>query len=538
MDAKSLSNKLFAPYIYRENGKVKETNGFRIGNDSYMVGQTIRLLDGSSGKYEERDALNDYGTNSRTLDLIGKNRFDNGLNFNYIVRVHSGKSGIYMPLSTGVETASAGDYLYADNGAAYLGENVQGILVLASRRTPVKSLTSLFELSKKSGRHEWKIGFNQWNYKIDGFMTDGAMYYQEIAPDPRKLINRLNTATNPYGNIDAGNEYHNGNENKTAVFASNQWEISPAVTLSGGIRMEYQALRGDCIDNRTPRQGVYINTPKTKIKKDFLNKTFVLSGVFKLTKGFGLLAEAFYNEQAGHLESYSAGNYPDLKQSRIPSGTFGVYYNHPLGSLVSKLTYIQRDEYRGTVNFTHPEDLSLVNRASVHYDIHTLGWTTDIVTAQIKGFDLHFLLTLQKPVYKNYFGIVDFGNNNTVAYDFSNKTVNEISKILIEIDPGYTWKDLQVWLSARYFGKQYANLPNTLYFAGRWETFAGVDYAFNKNLDIYLKAVNLLNDRGAQGTISGTDLVDETTAKKKINTVMSGAYIRPFTVEFGLKYRL
>jgi hypothetical protein len=33
--------------------------------------------------------------------------------------------------------------------------------------------------------------------------------------------------------------------------------------------------------------------------------------------------------------------------------------------------------------------------------------------------------------------------------------------------------------------------------------------------------VNLLNDRDAKGSISGTDLVDAATAKRKIGTMMS-----------------
>ena len=535
-DMKSFVSTPYAPYLYSENGKVKELDHFRIGNDSYIQGQKLMLKDAQTGQYVERDGLNDYGTTSHTVDLIGKNRFDNGLNFNYIVRAHSAFTGTILALMTGVQPASSGNYAYFDSGDSYAGQNVQGVMVLASRRTPIRSLTSLFELGKQSGNHAWKVGLNQWNYSIDRFLTEGTRYYQEIAANPRKLID-LDKPGNSYGNTGDIYEYHNGTENKTAIFVSDQWDVSDVVTLNGGIRLEYQNLRGDYIDNTTPREAIYIHTPKTKIKDDFFNKAMVLGGIFKLTSGFGLLAEATYNEQSGHLENYSAGNNPHLRKSTIPGGTLGAYFNHPLVSLVSKATYIQRDEYRGTVNFTHPQDLSLVTRAATSYDIQTLGWTTDVVASPFKNFNLHLLFTYQNPVYKNYAGTADFGDGKTIDYDFSGKVVNKISKVLIEIDPSYTWRNLRMWLSARYFSKQYANLPNTLYFAGRWETFAGVNLRYNANLDLYATAVNLLNDRGAQGSISGTDLVDEATARQKIGTVMSGTYIRPFTVEFGMKYR-
>jgi hypothetical protein len=59
----------------------------------------------------------------------------------------------------------------------------------------------------------------------------------------------------------------------------------------------------------------------------------------------------------------------------------------------------------------------------------------------------------------------------------------------------------------------------------------------NKYLDITATVVNLLNQRGAQGTISGADLFTDSEAKTMEGAILSGTYIRPFTVEFGVKYR-
>lgn len=544
VDSKSMTMQQYAPYLYEADGKVSEINGFKIGNDSYLVSQKIMLRNAFTGEYENRDAVDDYGSTSHTIDIIGKNTFDNGLNFNYIVRGHAAKAGIYLPIMAGVETAGEGAFTYADDGSAYTAGNpVQAALIIASRKTPIKSLTSLFELGKVSGKHDWRVGINHWIYNIDKFTSESAMYYQEVAANPRKLVStNPMLGTNIYGNFAEGNEYHNGTETKNAIFITDKWNISDVFTLDLGARLELQTLRGDYIDNNTPRAEIYANTPKTDIKETFFNKAFMANAVYKLTRTFGLLGEVSYNEQAGHLENYSAGNYPDLQKSKIPSAGLGVFFNHPLFSVVSKATYIQRDEYRGTVNFTNPRDISQLSRALVEYDIQTIGWTTDIVATPFKNFNLHFLFTLQAPKYKNYTGTVEFRDaaGNVVdseSYNYNNKTVNNVSKVLLEIDPSYQWKDLRIWLSARYFSKTYANLPNSLYFTGRWETFAGANYALNKNLDLSVTFVNLLNQRGAQGTISGTDLLSEEQAQEKINTIMSGTYIRPFTFEFGLKYR-
>lgn len=518
-NSKSMTMQQYAPYKYYLDGSVKELDDFKVGSDNYIATQKFMVMDAVTGQLAERDALNDYGTESHTLDMIWKNKLDNGLNINYIGRYHVAKSGMYLPIMTGI----------SDDGTT------QGVMALASRKTPIKSLTNLLEVGKKSGNHDWKIGLNQWNYGIDQFVTEGVLYNQTVEANPTIIA-----GSETYGTV---NEYHNGTENKTALFLTDKWDIANVLTLNLGARFEYQNLRGDFIDNadwaaNQKAGNPYLSTRKTKIEKDWFNKAFMLSAVYKMTKNFGLLGEATYNEQAGHLENYSAGNEPNLKKSKIPGAGFGVFYNHSLFTLVSKATYIKRDEYRSTVNFTSAS--GAVARPTVSYDIETIGWTTDVVATPFKNFNLHFLLTIQAPKYKSYSGTVDFNTGESANYDFSDNYVTGVSKVLIEIDPSYQWRNLRIWASARYFSKQYANLTNSLSFKGRWETFAGANYNINKNLEVSVSAVNLLNQRGAQGTISGADLYtkqDIEDGKIKDGQILSGTYIRPFTMEFGLKYR-
>lgn len=538
---------LYSPYIYGEGGKISELDNFRIGRDSYMErsGKAM-MLDVFTEQYVERDIIDDYKTTSHTLDLIWNHTLNQGLKINGIVRYHASKSGHYLPIMTGVNGATAGEYMYTD-GTPYTGDYVQNVMLLNSRRTPIKTLSATFDVGKTTGNHEWRVGLNQWYYDVDKFATESAFYVQEVAPNPRILIPAQQGLRKYFGGImqprvehggmtgqNSTMEYHDGSENKTALFATDRWNITDVLTLDLGARFEYQNLRGYYQDRDLGITN--LNGPKTRIKKDWLNMAFMASAIYKITSGFGVLGEVTYNEQAGHLENYNIGTDPNIKKSRIPGAVIGLYYNHPIVSVVSKATYIQRDEYRATVNFTHPET-NLVARVPVQYDIQTFGWTTDVVATPFRNFNLHFLLTFQSPKYRNYTGTAQFDDGSAVDFNYNGKIVNGISKVLIEIDPSYTWRGLRVWASGRYFSKTYANLPNTLNFEGRWETFAGASYTLNEYLDFNVTVVNLLNQRGAQGTISGTELVDEETAQQAVGTVLSGTYIRPFTVEFGMRYR-
>ena len=515
-------NSPYAPYIYHLDGSVSELDGFKIGSDNYIASPELNVKDLATGDIVKRNILDDYSTTSHTLDFIGKNKFESGLNFNYTIRMHSAQAANYLGIMTGI-----GEETYKNGAGETVTGNLQNVLALASKKTPIKSITSLFEVGKKSGNHSWKVGLNQWNYSIDKFTTEGVIYKQTVQANPQLI-----EGSEIYG----FNEYHNGTENKTALFATNKWDIGNVLTLDMGARLEYQNLRGDYINRKDIQADIpYLSNAKTGITEDWINKAFMLSAVYKATNRFGILGEAVYNEQAGHLESFSAGNDPNLKKSRIPEFGGGIFYNHSLFSLVSKATYITRNDYRSTVNFTGAS--GQVSRETVSYDIATMGWTTDVMANPFKNFNLHLLLTLQTPKYKNYSGTVNFADGEKVDYNFNDNYVTGVSKVLIEIDPSYQWNKLRMWASARYFSKEYANLTNSLFFKGRWETFAGANYNINKNLEMNATVVNLLNQRGAKGTISGADLFTHAEAEKMEGAILSGTYIRPFTVEFGLKYK-
>lgn len=541
-----------SPFIYDKDGKVREVDGFRIGRDSYYERSgRMMLKDAFTGEFVDRNILRDYGTESHTIDLISKNKLDNGLRLDFILRYHSTKSGTYNTAMTGAGAIDHDKekFVYADNrNEEYTGSNVQGALVLASKRTPLRSVTSLLEIGKKSGKHEWTLGLNQWYMNTDRFATESAQYYQEIAANPRKLVKYTKdnagnwiTNANEYGDYGINNnmEYYNGNESKSAIFLLDKWSLSDVLTLNLGARLELNELNGD-YQEKQPVD--HLNAAKTPINHRWWIKSFMASATYKMTDKLGILGDVIYNEEGSHLNKYSSGKNPDIKKSTIPSASLGAFFNHNFVSVVSKVTYINRDQYRSTTNFSNPNKPGQVERAVASYEIETLGWTTDILAKPFKGFNLHLLLTVQAPKYKKFSGEVVFdkglSSETTMQYDFSNKTVTGVPKILIEIDPSYTWKNMKVWGSARYFSKQYINKPNTLYLAGRWETFAGLNYKINKNLDANITVVNLLNQRGASGSMSDGDLITTAAdADKKIGTVMSGSYIRPFTTEFGLKYR-
>jgi len=535
--AKSISLTNYAVFQYKENGQVQELDNFRIGRDSYIINDgTVKVKDILTGEFSYKNlGNNDAASTSQSFDVLGNYKLGNGWKFNFSTRFRYAEATTLttIPLSI-FQTASGGGFSYQSTGEDYAG-NVNSMLALSSPKVPTKTAMSRFEITKKVNNHDLRIGLTEYFYDVDKFTSSRSFYYQTVEANPRKLVRNAaggssNTDSDGFYNYNVGGEYHNGYENKLSAYFSDNWQISNKLSLNYGLNLRYQKVKGDYY--LTPRTSgfVFDQSQKTYIDNNWFHLGGSVNAVYKITDKLGLLADFTYAENNGRLESYSGAVVPNVDKTKSPLGAFGLYFNHDKFSVVSQATYLTRNNYQARLNLVNPSNGSDSQVATVNYDIQTVGWTTDIVTNPFKGFNLHYLVTFQNPIYKNY-NFNAFGK----SYSYDNKNVLEISKILMEIDPSYTYKNVKVWASFRYFSKQFANLTNALYFAARWETFGGVNYKINKHFDFGVTAVNFLNQTGAKGTINGAELI--TDASAYYNQLLVGSYIRPFTLEASLNFR-
>lgn len=544
-----------SPYVYKGSGKVGEYNGLKIGNNSFFEPSgKIQLKNPYTGEIEETDVIKDYMTSSHNLDIIGSNQFkSSGLNLNYTLRYRESKGSIHTPAIAAVMDATLGAFTYMD-GTPYTGDDVSLVMKKGTKEIPIKTLSGVVELSKKSHNHNWKLGLTEQYYEIPNFLTTTSFYYQEVKHQPAKL--KRVGLSDSYGNLPNYNshlEANGGWENKLSLWFLDSWNISDKFVLNYGARLEAQSIKGKytTAENRNA-DGTFNSKPWLKFDKTYLNKGISADLIIKVSNSFGFLLEGGHNELAPHIETY-AGQVPvDAKQAMVNNAGAGIYYNHAKLSIVSKATYIMKDNYLTRVNMTHPDPAAggASSMQTIMYDIESLGWTTDIIAKPFEGFNLHFLVTLQAPKYKNYNGTATFNDPaiKDIDYNFDGNTVTGVPKLLLELDPSYSWGKgkYKVWASGRYFSKTYANQPNTIYFEPRIETFVGANYNLNKHLNFGVTVVNPLNSRGASGTISGTELLTQADIDNRIDTYknkgaagipFAGTYIRPFTVEFSANYR-
>lgn len=525
------------PFYYVGDGSVREYPGFNLGRSVYLPAdgrmeyQDIVTGDTISTYYTDRAT-----TIAQEFVVVGNYTFKNGMKLDANLKYdHSNSNYLYNHMA-GIDNVSTIEGYTLADGTPYEGEVQNRTMMYWKGRTTDFMATA--ELSWNRGNHHWRLGLNEWRNHAS-LMLFNSFFAHEVKASPERLYK----AGRAFWDFNTGSEYYDGNENKLAVYFSDNWQPIQRLNLSYGVRLEYYKIWVNSLMNASENDtnndrvsGFSMKTPGvsiTKFKHNWINPIGSVRASYDIGFGLGVNAEYLYNRQRPRLEDFAGSATAQLAPVDVNLIVGGLYYNSKWVTLISNVSYITKSNYKTRAIFTKSiNGVSETQRKAVMYDIGTIGWTTDAIVTPFKGFSLHLLTTFQKPRYKDYSTDLQFSDSSVQHVDFSDKIVSGISQTLFEIDPSYSYKKWRVWLSARYFGKTYANKLNTIYFKGRWETFGGVAYTVNKHLKLDVNVVNILNQKGARGSINAADLIEDPSAFR--NYLMSGSYIRPFTVEFSV----
>ena len=554
-----------APFIYSGDGSIKKIDAFDPGMDSYVQRQgSFQYLNTKSGKMETWNMSDGSENHANEIALISQYQFDNGWLWKFNAKYMNAPRANFVDYggSTISQVSEADGYQLSD-GSAYSG-------YIEGRRTwlhvgKVSNALLTTEISKQLNNHKLMIGLNEWYYHLN-YYSSSFQWAGTVEAYPRTLsqmyVNPLDPTqtarrSETFGYNELSPEYTKGSENKLALYFTDEWKVSPKFKVFYGGRLEYYRMSAEQIS--TPRfSGFHLGNYNTyaiaagsvvatehsieakNVTKDKLNYAATLQLTYNLTRQFGLTADATIATRFPRISEY-AGTGPTEEQYKrvtIPLIRGGIFYKNDWIDLSSMVTYISKSNNIDQQNLTKPSTTE-GKTVLLIYNIQTLGWTTSAEINPFKNFHMHALFTYQKPVYKNYNASVTFSDGQSMGVNANNMIVKEIPQVLIELDPKYDiTKNLNAWLSFRYFGKTYANLQEALYFNGHWETFGGINWNVNKKLSLGVSVINIFNEKGAKGTISGSELITKQEAGKYEGKYMSGSYLRPFTVEFsaGIKF--
>lgn len=544
-----------APFIYVGDGSVKEFGKFKLGTTSYLpTDGNITYRDMRTGELKQKSLYDAVENRQNEITLMNKYKWDNGLEWDVIGKYdHARGACVYqtpMKLYDLKNETETHQFVFRDiDGQTkdYTGQYVQQRMSCLNAGT-IGQFMLTSELKKAFKNSLLRVGVNEWSYHID-YASNTTMYDQSVPADGSYAVKLWDNAKRNdyyYDFNKNASEYYKGTENKLALYVTHDWDVTPKLNLYYGGRIEWQKLSGEnaAVKNAA---GEYVNRfadyyigataadgtviAPTKLDYSWCNYDLSLAATYKMTDKFGITGDFTYIVQHPKFEAFAPATLPNVGKISVPLGRAGIYYNNSWLSLTSLISYISKTNNNSTLNLQHGNE---IKAAPLTYDIQTIGWTTDVVANLFKGFNMHFLFTYQKPTYKKYETSITFNDGYVGKIDATGNVVAEIPQVLVEIDPSYMiTKDLKVWASFRYFSKTYANINEAYYFNGHWETFGGVTWQANKKLSLGCSVVNFLNQTGAKGSISGAELITKDEAKGIKNQLMTGSYLRPFTVEFS-----
>ncbi len=533
----------YGPFIFVGDGSVKEYDGFRMGRDSYRPEITsFEYMDFRTGEMRTRtfEKANTDLTHHITFTL------DYQLNDKVHMDVRSRyKRGTSLrgagTLAGTLKVGSDGGYTYMD-GSAFEG-NLQSRSILhfdAFDRSWMNNVE--FQIKNKS--HAIRTGLD-YHYNHGGTTTSSAVFAHEVKSSPKQLLFK----GAQYYNFNTGAEFYDGYENKAAAYVKDDWQICTGISLAAFLRAEFLNIHGNSANNQgedtsnTRYPGFNLTKGKiTTFEENFLNGALGFDFNSRLVTGFSLKAQAIMTRMHSTIFDYGGFYDPSTDPTDTKFAQAGLGYKNSWINLVSQLVYITQSNYKSRSVFQHALQKEIAGypigfiesvTLPVTYDIESLGWTTDAMITPFKGFNLHVQFTIRDPKYKNFSFAPTFSDGVTEIYDFSGRNVTNLHKVELTLDPSYSYNDWRFWLSMRYISKQYINKTNSLYFKERIETFGGIDYKLNDHCKFNLNVINLLNQTGASGRISSAELVEDASGFK--NYLMSGTFIRPFTVEMGVK---
>lgn len=526
-DVQQLSNTVKqAPFYWVGNGSIKEYEGFVIGKDNYGNNDgVITYMDVRTGKMIT-DNYNNMGKNhTHEVKFMLDHKIDPSTTFFLRAKASFTDRGNVGDNTQNILASQTREYY--DGSGEYTGPVQRRLVQVADGN--INDYMIVARLNKKTGKHDWNFALFDYLEHTD-FSTSSVQYDHEVKANPLRL--RFNG--NQFFNYNAGAQIAKGNENKLGVFLFDTWKIHPFVKIAYGGRLEYFDLN---VDYSTDQRfaGFHIGGPTkdgkgtvgfTRDNLRGLNYAVSVLPTINFTKDFGFDGEFNYLTMFRHIQGFYGANAPLSKKRPHTLARAGLFYNHKYFNVVSSFTYSFRKGDSGRIAVTNDEGLSVT--VPYHQSIRTMGWKTDFMLNPVKGFSLNVIFTFQDPKLAMY----KFEAFNEV-YDFAGMQMPELSKILLEVTPRYKYKKFNMWVSARYNSKKYANVGNSIVFDGRWETFAGAGYNFNKNITANLNVVNFLNQKGPGGTVPGSALV--TDGSQFAGSLIAGTYIRPFQAELSLK---
>lgn len=545
------------PMTYNSSGKIVAVPGFD-GNYGAIAGaetQRMNMIQGDSTLYHYDNTLGTSVNRSQVTvkfqtelsnDWILKNslRFDNmqtqrnglfALNLLTADSFYKAQSGL---LSQAPGASQLG-FQYVTTGAMFDNNNQNGNAMviqggLRGITMPMTEVMNDLHLSHVFYTGDSKHDFN-FGYYYAHFNQNFSRYSSKVYLDVQNNSRLLNIV-----GLDAGgNVVHtfstngvsqygyewadaNGEQTTNALYVSDEWQISHAFRLDGGLRWEYAETDGVVEQSKTVNLGTYATSQISTgtglwqgYNKHFAYTTWTLGGDYQLSPNMGLFGR--YTSAAripGFGTYYTNVNATAVTQT-MELGELGFKYARRLYSLYATGFWTKYNN----VGFTN--EVSTLNgftseNAMANTETYGLEFEGGIYPA--RWFDISATATYQHGEYEGYVVNAVSGGTLTIKNNYNGNQLIRVPHTSIRAVPGFNLfgNRLRLQSAIEYEGKRYTDVANSQVLPAYTKVDINAQVRVSNEVSIFGIVDNVTNSLG---------LTEGNPRQGEIQSAAAGQYI-------------
>ncbi|MGZ5200194.1 MAG: TonB-dependent receptor [Telluria sp.] len=313
----------------------------------------------------------------------------------------------------------------------------------------------------------------------------------------------LGTVTD-HGIYSQGYEWANaaGRSTTNAFYLSDEWQITPAFRLDGGIRRESVNTAGWTEESKKVNLGTFPlsnvltgNGINDSYDHSFSKTGWTVGANYQLSRTEGVFGRWTNAFRLPNLSSYITSPTATPYVQTMGLGEVGYKYKNSFMDFFPTFFYSKYNNVSFTNNVFNLNNQTLTPQIQ-YAKTKTYGIELDGRAYPNSMFDLGYTLTLQQP---KYVGLTynDNVGGQPVLRNFDGNALIRAPKVSARLVPGVNIGDtLRLQFSYEYEGKRFVDTANTVVLPSYHTINFTARYAINSALTAYLYVDNLNNSMG------------------------------------------
>jgi catecholate siderophore receptor len=525
------------PMTYNNKGKIVAVPGFN-GNYGAIAGaetERMNMIQGDSSLYHYDNTVGTQVNRSQVTikfqaDLGNDWILKNSLRYSNMQTQRNGVYALNLLSADSFYKAQSGllaqapgatqlGFQYATTGTTFnnAGQNGNGLVIQGGLRgitMPQTEVDNDLHLSHVfytgSQRHDFNLGYYYAHFN-QNFSRYSSKVYLDVQNNSR-LLNIVGEDAN--GNVvhtfssngvsQYGYEWAdaNGEQATNALYVSDEWQLTHAFRIDGGLRWEYTQTDGVVEQSKTVNLGTYATSQITTGNGEWLGynhhfdyTTWTLGADYQLSGNMGLF-----------------GRYTSA--ARIPG--FGTYYTNVNSTATTQtmqlgevgFKYAQRlFSFYGTGFFTRYNNVGFTNEVSTlngftqvnaFANTNTFGLELEGSIFPVQWFDLSATATIQHGEYEGLKAEAVSGGTLTEAYNYDGHRLIRVPVVSVRAVPGFNLfgNHLRLQSAIEYEGKRYTDVANSQVLPAYTKVDLDASVKLTREITVFGVVDNLTNSLG------------------------------------------